>query len=521
MLLNVGSEIESNYEILEHCGEGSFGEVYYIKNKILNREEALKIIKLPLLSKQQQPKKLKEAIGIANLLSSIVNPHLIQVFNAGTTKIEGVTYAYYTMEKMNGNLNDYWKSFSQWDMNMPVDQCIDLTMQICKGLLSLHNYNEPLKHGDIKPHNIMIKMVDCKTYCKPFIKISDFGLTFSDFIQYIHLDNGISPFLPPEIYKNEDYKCSGDMWGVGCILYQLLTNELPYGLSENNLSKNKLEACWQNELVLPSSLNKELEKTINKKFVSDLDLIITNALNIDEKTRYKNAELMLRHLKKLETPKISPMTRVDPKISIPPHDFHITSLVEEALEISKNPTKLCIAADLLERAIIRDSVIRKEHSSTLKRWRSTDPLTIEQMAKLLHENYRELHKKALYRHDPVMQPWEELNDELKDSNRRQASRIFHHLNKLDYLVKIVENPEVQLFNPDTIEKIASMEHDCWVYERISEGWTLGPEKNYYKKTSPFLVPWNALSQQDRQWDIDFALSLPPLLAKAGIQIYQI
>ena len=141
MLLNVGSEIESNYEILEHCGEGSFGEVYYIKNKILNREEALKIIKLPLLSKQQQPKKLKEAIGIANLLSSIVNPHLIQVFNAGTTKIEGVTYAYYTMEKMNGNLNDYWKSFSQWDMNMPVDQCIDLTMQICKGLQSLHKYN--------------------------------------------------------------------------------------------------------------------------------------------------------------------------------------------------------------------------------------------------------------------------------------------------------------------------------------------------------------------------------------------
>ena len=50
------------------------------------------------------------------------------------------------------------------------------------------------------------------------------------------------------------------------------------------------------------------------------------------------------------------------------------------------------------------------------------------------------------------------------------------------------------------EKIAENVHDVWAVGRISEGWVYGPVKNLEKKTTPQLVPYDELSDSEKEYD---------------------
>lgn len=69
-----------------------------------------------------------------------------------------------------------------------------------------------------------------------------------------------------------------------------------------------------------------------------------------------------------------------------------------------------------------------------------------------------------------------------------------------------------------VEEIAENVHDVWAKNRIEEGWTLGPIKDSIKKTTPLLVPYNELSEEEKQYDRNTALSTIKFLVKKGYQI---
>jgi hypothetical protein len=62
-----------------------------------------------------------------------------------------------------------------------------------------------------------------------------------------------------------------------------------------------------------------------------------------------------------------------------------------------------------------------------------------------------------------------------------------------------------------------MEHDRWTQQRLRDGWKLGP-KDAEKKISPYLVPWNELDDDIREWDRRAVRALPGFLLRAGFQI---
>jgi hypothetical protein len=66
--------------------------------------------------------------------------------------------------------------------------------------------------------------------------------------------------------------------------------------------------------------------------------------------------------------------------------------------------------------------------------------------------------------------------------------------------------------------MAQLEHELWRQAKLADGWRLGPVKGKKKHTHPALVPWEKLSDDEREKNRTFIHKLPSLLARLGFQI---
>lgn len=78
-----------------------------------------------------------------------------------------------------------------------------------------------------------------------------------------------------------------------------------------------------------------------------------------------------------------------------------------------------------------------------------------------------------------------------------------------------------LLNEDLIkltEELARNTHEVWAKERIAQGWKYGPERNDRKKETPCLVPYEELSDSEKEFDRNTATETIKLLLKLGYKI---
>ena len=68
------------------------------------------------------------------------------------------------------------------------------------------------------------------------------------------------------------------------------------------------------------------------------------------------------------------------------------------------------------------------------------------------------------------------------------------------------------------EKIAENVHENWADGRIKEGWTYGAERNDQKKTTPCLVPYDQLSDSEKEYDRNTAIETLKLIVALGYKI---
>lgn len=143
----------------------------------------------------------------------------------------------------------------------------------------------------------------------------------------------------------------------------------------------------------------------------------------------------------------------------------------------------------------------------------------ESIARAIHRNYLEARAADVRGRDQSMQDWSGLNEGLRESNRRQADGIREKLELVGYAVEKAGNGGApRRFTAAEIEIMAEMEHARWVIERLLAGWKYGEKKDIEQKISPYLVPWDQLPEDVKEWDRQAVGKIPELLSIAGLQL---
>lgn len=356
--LRIGEKINNVYEVESFLGEGAFAEVYRVRHRFLGRQ-AMKVFKRTNITLEETEEILNEAI----LLSRIGHPNIVRVFNADILETSQGMCGFFTMEYIaGGTLDRYWRSFGQGFV--PIEQTIDIVKQICQGLNVAHSASPSIIHRDIKPQNILVGY-DGAGIC---LRLSDFGLAKRvNPMTLIASARGTLAFKAPEFMERRD-STRTDIWAVGMTLYLLLTDQLPFSVTNDEEFISGRH--WKRPIVLPSRMNIDVNPA--------LEAVTMKALALKPEDRFADAQEMLAAISKLQT--VNPTEEKAAIVhgstmktalgdSPPLERTKAVGMVESAFKIAGEPGRLMEAADLLEEAMNSAPEVRNQYRYQLQLWR--------------------------------------------------------------------------------------------------------------------------------------------------------
>ncbi|MEL7499396.1 MAG: serine/threonine-protein kinase [Planctomycetota bacterium] len=201
-----------DYELIRLIGAGSSGVVFQAMDQNLNRLVAVKVLR-PSLGQIAKDRFLAEARAAA----AIDHANVVTVFQVGTQD----RLAYMVMQWTPG---ETLESKLQRQESFDEPEIRRLAIEVASGLSAAHE--QQMIHRDIKPANTWI----CDDGS---IKLLDFGLARiadeeSSFTG-TGLLAGTPNFMSPEQSRGQELDERTDLFSLGCVLYRLLTNRLPFG----------------------------------------------------------------------------------------------------------------------------------------------------------------------------------------------------------------------------------------------------------------------------------------------------
>ncbi len=132
----------------------------------------------------------------------------------------------------------------------------------------------------------------------------------------------------------------------------------------------------------------------------------------------------------------------------------------------------------------------------------------DKLAKMMHQAYLNV----AHEDKASCVPWEKLDEDKRESNRRQVIHIAAKLSSIgmdveSWLKSLDEKldqpflPEfVNAVNNEEMEKLSILEHDRWMADRRLNGWRYGIDRDDMKRTHPDLVPYDELGIEAQSFD---------------------
>ncbi len=255
------------YKLLELVGSGGTAEVYRSVHPDLGREVAIKIL---YPSYTNDPGFVKRFRQEAQTVAALAHPHIVQVYDFASTE-DGLYYI--VMQYVNGVSLD--QLVGGRETPMPIGMAHLVFNQIADALHYAHE--QGTIHRDLKPANILLDGRD-------HVYLTDFGfakLMGVDLQTRSSLTLGTPVFMAPEQVENSTTTIATDVYALGAILYQMLTNHLPY--EDNNVLA----------LILRKIEDPPPPPQIFNPAISDaLSNLILKAMAIEPQARFANVAAM-------------------------------------------------------------------------------------------------------------------------------------------------------------------------------------------------------------------------------------
>jgi hypothetical protein len=148
---------------------------------------------------------------------------------------------------------------------------------------------------------------------------------------------------------------------------------------------------------------------------------------------------------------------------------------------------------------------------------------IETLARAVHDRYvagqRRLGRTA--RTNPSVTDWDRLPATKRVANRAQVRHVSAKLTQIGCVLMPRTQPDLFQLNDYEVEALAIAEHERWWAERLSTGWTWGPDRDDDARLHPDLVPWSDLTSSAQDKDRSAVRDLPSILSDAGFEIVRL
>lgn len=252
--------IFSKWHPIKKIAQGGDGEIWLVKEAGKEREAVAKIPHTPMLNIST----LRAAAVLKRLVYHPNIVHLIEVVKEGDKYILIQEYvdAPTLPERLKRGMTSLEKEST--------------FLQLLTVTAYAHSHN--IMHRDIKPDNIMIKP-------DGYLKLLDFGSARDvAWVDETVSAQGTLNFMPPEQLDGAPCLAS-DVWAIGCILYILAVNRLPF-YQDNSAYPMDIEV--EKRAVPPTHVIPEISE--------DLEEIIMRCLEIDLEKRYGDASELRKDL---------------------------------------------------------------------------------------------------------------------------------------------------------------------------------------------------------------------------------
>ncbi len=213
------SLIGGRYQIVSRIGQGGMGKVYKVTHAHLSRTFALKIISNHV-SETDEAREL--FYREARFASAMAHQNITAVVDFGEDEKVGM---FMVMEFVDGEpLNRVLFR----EKKLPVKKACEIVLQVAEALHYIHKQN--VVHCDIKTENILICEEETEgKRPRMFVKLLDFGLARSLVASRMSTSlSGTPHYVAPERIRGEPASPASDVYGVGILLYELLTGQVPW-----------------------------------------------------------------------------------------------------------------------------------------------------------------------------------------------------------------------------------------------------------------------------------------------------
>jgi len=209
----VGEVLADRYELEQLVGTGGMSSVYRAHDRLLERKVALKVLHKQFSGDDEYIERFRRE---ARAVAALSHPNIVTVIDRG----EHDERQFIVFEYIEG---DNLKEVIQRRGPAPVETALELAMQVARGLSFAHGSG--LVHRDVKPQNVLIAG-------NGEAKVTDFGIARSLDVQHGMTQTGTvlgtSDYIAPEQAQGQRVDEHTDVYSLGVVLYELLTNEVPF-----------------------------------------------------------------------------------------------------------------------------------------------------------------------------------------------------------------------------------------------------------------------------------------------------
>ena len=259
------------YIIKEELGSGEMGAVYRAFDPSFNREVAIKVVPLEMMRNLKILARFKREL---KMIASLEHPAIVPVYDVG----EENGQPYYVMRYMSGGSLRRWLSNGK----LSLQDTADIIERVALGLEYAHQ--KGIVHRDLTPDNILFD-----NHNNPYI--TDFSLAklIADTFR-TNSGNGFigtPEYISPEQSQSLPVDHRSDIYGLGVIMFEMLTGQKPYQAAEpiGVLVKHVSDP-------VPEILQ------VNPELPVEVDAIIKKSMAKNRNDRYESAVDMARALTK-------------------------------------------------------------------------------------------------------------------------------------------------------------------------------------------------------------------------------